>query len=60
MTNRYTTLFANLEKRNEGSFIPFVTIGDPNKALSFEIIDTLVSSGADALELGIPFSDHLA
>ncbi|MDE4978162.1 tryptophan synthase subunit alpha, partial [Francisella tularensis subsp. holarctica] len=33
MTNRYTTLFANLEKRTEGAFIPFVTIGDPNKAL---------------------------
>ncbi|MDE5018598.1 tryptophan synthase subunit alpha, partial [Francisella tularensis subsp. holarctica] len=49
-----------LEKRNEGAFIPFVTIGDPNQALSYEIIDTLVSSGADALELGIPFSEHLA
>ncbi|WP_150463318.1 tryptophan synthase subunit alpha [Francisella sp. XLW-1] len=58
--DRYTTLFASLEKRNEGAFIPFVTIGDPNKELSFEIIDTLVSSGADALELGIPFSDPLA
>ncbi|KFJ41898.1 tryptophan synthase subunit alpha [Francisella philomiragia] len=58
--DRYTTLFASLEKRNEGAFIPFVTIGDPNKELSLEIIDTLVSSGADALELGIPFSDPLA
>ncbi|MBK2095626.1 tryptophan synthase subunit alpha [Francisella philomiragia] len=58
--DRYTTLFASLEKRSEGAFIPFVTIGDPNKELSLEIIDTLVSSGADALELGIPFSDPLA
>lgn len=58
--DRYTTLFASLEKKNEGAFIPFVTIGDPNKELSLEIIDTLVSSGADALELGIPFSDPLA
>ncbi|MBK2259248.1 tryptophan synthase subunit alpha [Francisella philomiragia] len=58
--DRYTTLFTSLEKRNEGAFIPFITIGDPNKELSLEIIDTLVSSGADALELGIPFSDPLA
>lgn len=58
--NRYNSLFDKLKSRNEGAFIPFVTIGDPNKELSFEIIDTLVQSGADALELGIPFSDPLA
>nr|WP_144242716.1 tryptophan synthase subunit alpha [Francisella sp. FSC1006] len=60
MMDRYTTLFENLETKNEGAFIPFVTIGDPNKELSLEIIDTLVAAGADALELGIPFSDPLA
>ncbi|GAB4222317.1 MAG: tryptophan synthase subunit alpha [Francisella sp.] len=58
--DRYATLFHNLEKKHEGAFIPFVTIGDPNKDLSFDIIDTLIKSGADALELGIPFSDPLA
>ncbi|MED7788852.1 tryptophan synthase subunit alpha [Francisella sp. 19X1-34] len=58
--SRYTNLFESLRSKNEGAFIPFVTIGDPNKELSFEIIDTLVQSGADALELGIPFSDPLA
>lgn len=58
--SRYNNLFEKLKSKNEGAFIPFVTIGDPNKELSFEIIDTLVQSGADALELGIPFSDPLA
>jgi len=58
--NRYITLFENLENKNEGAFIPFVTIGDPDKETSFKIIDTLVNAGADALELGIPFSDPLA
>ena len=58
--SRYTNLFEKLKSKSEGAFIPFVTIGDPNKELSFEIIDTLVQSGADALELGIPFSDPLA
>jgi tryptophan synthase alpha chain len=58
--SRYLNLFEKLKSKNEGAFIPFVTVGDPNKELSFEIIDTLVQSGADALELGIPFSDPLA
>ncbi|QIV95382.1 tryptophan synthase alpha chain [Allofrancisella inopinata] len=58
--DRYTQLFQALEAKKQGAFIPFVTIGDPNKELSLEIIDTLVNAGADALELGIPFSDPLA
>jgi len=58
--NRYTKLFASLEAKNQGAFVPFVTIGDPNKETSLQIIDALVQAGADALELGIPFSDPLA
>ena len=58
--NRYTNLFDKLEAKNQGAFVPFVTIGDPNKQTSLKIIDTLVQAGADALELGIPFSDPLA
>lgn len=26
---RYETLFAQLKERNEGAFVPFVTLGDP-------------------------------
>ncbi|WP_318404174.1 tryptophan synthase subunit alpha [Photobacterium leiognathi] len=58
--DRYQELFSTLAERNEGAFVPFVTIGDPNPKQSMQIIDTLVESGADALELGIPFSDPLA
>jgi tryptophan synthase alpha chain len=57
---RYQTAFANLAENNEGAFIPFVAIGDPNAEQSFEIIKTLIDAGADALELGIPFSDPSA
>ena len=57
---RYEQTFAALKSRNEGAFVPFVTLGDPNPGLSLDIIDTLISAGADALELGIPFSDPLA
>ncbi|UUO25197.1 tryptophan synthase subunit alpha [Colwellia sp. M166] len=57
---RYDLAFGKLAKKNEGAFIPFVTIGDPNAEQSFAIIKTLIDAGADALELGIPFSDPSA
>lgn len=60
MNKRYQALFNRLETENQGAFVPFVTIGDPNRQQSIDIIDTLVKAGADALELGIPFSDPVA
>lgn len=57
---RYDQLFSTLHERKEGAFVPFVTLGDPSVEQSLKIIDTLVEAGADALELGIPFSDPLA
>jgi tryptophan synthase, alpha chain (EC 4.2.1.20) len=57
---RYNQLFQRLSAKKEGAFVPFVTLGDPTPELSLKIIDTLVAGGADALELGIPFSDPLA
>ncbi|MGB1262198.1 MAG: tryptophan synthase subunit alpha [Cognaticolwellia sp.] len=60
LTTRYDHAFEKLAAKNEGAFIPFVTIGDPNPEQSFAIIKTLIDAGADALELGIPFSDPSA
>lgn len=57
---RYESLFTQLKERKEGAFVPFVTLGDPGIEQSLKIIDTLIEAGADALELGIPFSDPLA
>ena len=57
---RYSALFNRLAERKEGAFVPFVTLGDPGAELSLQIIDALVAGGADALELGFPFSDPLA
>ncbi|EGU60524.1 tryptophan synthase subunit alpha [Vibrio nigripulchritudo ATCC 27043] len=58
--DRYQAMFARLAGKNQGAFVPFVTVGDPNPAQSLRIMQTLVDAGADALELGIPFSDPLA
>lgn len=57
--SRFDTLFATLKAKNEGAFVPFITLCDPDFERSLEIIDTLISNGADALELGFPFSDPL-
>jgi tryptophan synthase alpha chain len=57
---RYQQSFANLAEKNESAFIPFVIIGDPNAEQSFNVIKALIDAGADALELGIPFSDPSA
>lgn len=29
---RYETLFAQLKNRQEGAFVPFVTLGDPDRS----------------------------
>ncbi|CAL4042704.1 Tryptophan synthase alpha chain [Buchnera aphidicola (Takecallis arundicolens)] len=57
---RYKNMFKKMQILNEGCFVPFVTIGDPSISVFYRIIDALIISGANALELGIPFSDPLA
>ncbi len=57
---RYADLFGRLAREGEGAFIPFAMIGDPNPGQSGERIRAMVTAGADALELGLPFSDPIA
>jgi tryptophan synthase alpha chain len=59
-TDRYQQMFAALKSKNQGAFVPFVMVGDPDKQTSVNIIKALVEGGADALELGFPFSDPIA
>ncbi len=42
------------------AFIPFITCGDPNLAVTEEIVQRMALAGADLIELGIPFSDPTA
>lgn len=58
--NRYQDMFARLRDRNEGALIPFLMLGDPDLDSSYERICAVVEAGADALELGIPYSDPVA
>ncbi|CAM2856432.1 tryptophan synthase subunit alpha [Actinomyces slackii] len=58
--SRYSEMFTGLEQRGEGAFVPFVMVGDPSAELSEVVIEALIAGGADALELGVPFSDPVA
>lgn len=58
--SRYPQMFERLRERSEGAFVPFVMLGDPTPEASLEIIEALIAGGADALELGVPFSDPVA
>ena len=58
--SRYAAMFAALRDRDEGAFVPFVMVGDPTPEVSEAVVEALVRGGADALELGIPFSDPVA
>ncbi len=49
-----------LQNPPKSKFIPYISLGDPNYDLSVEWAKSIVESGADILELGIPFSDPVA
>jgi len=52
--------FKDLKKAGRPGLITFITANDPNKKISNEILKKLPSSGADIIEIGMPFSDPMA
>jgi tryptophan synthase alpha chain len=60
MDGAITRAFGRLKQRGGKAFIPFITAGDPDLETTIRLIPELESSGADVVELGIPFSDPVA
>ena len=58
--SRIQNYFKLLKKSNKKALIPFITAGDPHPSETVKLMNALVSSGADMIELGIPFSDPIA
>jgi tryptophan synthase alpha chain len=52
--------FAKLAAERRAGFITFITAGDPDLAVSSEILAELPDAGADLIELGMPFTDPMA
>lgn len=58
--SRIQATFAALKSQNKKALIPYITAGDPHPKYTVAIMHALVQSGADMIELGIPFSDPMA
>ncbi|PSQ39535.1 tryptophan synthase subunit alpha [Halobacteriales archaeon SW_5_70_135] len=44
----------------DAAFVPYLVAGDPSAEATVEYVEALVEGGADAVELGLPFSEPIA
>jgi len=58
--SRIADKLTTLQQQGKKALVPFLTAGDPDLQTTEELIHVLVESGADIIELGIPFSDPMA
>jgi tryptophan synthase alpha chain len=58
--NRVTRLFKKLAREKRCGLIAYVTCGDPDIETTIRVVQALEAAGADAIELGVPFSDPIA
>ncbi len=60
MSLRISECFQNAAQNGRKVLIPFITAGDPDPDWTVSIMHALVATGADLIEIGIPFSDPMA
>ena len=60
MPNRIDSTFSRLQESGKKAFVAYVAAGDPDFETSLGVIKALADTGADIIELGVPFSDPLA
>ncbi len=58
--SRISERFRMLRGRGRKALVPFITAGDPHPAVTVPLMHCMVESGADMIELGVPFSDPMA
>ena len=58
--SRIAARFAALAAAKRKALIPYITAGDPDPSLTVGLMQALMESGADVIELGVPFSDPMA
>jgi tryptophan synthase alpha chain len=59
-STRISKGFAELRDSGELGIVAYITAGDPTLDATHKFVLTLADSGADLIELGVPFSDPLA
>src|SRR3954467_12657136 len=60
MSSRISDTFARLARENRKALIPYITSGFPSRGDTVPVMHQMVASGADVIELGVPFSDPMA
>jgi tryptophan synthase alpha chain len=58
--SRIAATFARLRSEHRLALIAYLTVGYPRLDVTPSLVEAAAQSGADAIELGIPFSDPLA
>jgi tryptophan synthase alpha chain len=58
--SRIESTFKKLKGKGRAALIPFIVAGDPDLETTEALVLKMTESGADLIELGIPFSDPLA
>lgn len=58
--NRISQKFKALKSKGKKALIPYITPEFPFKGITVPLLHALEKSGADLIEIGIPFSDPLA
>jgi len=53
-------VFAECRAHRRAALIPYLTAGFPTEKMFLSLVSTFADSGADIIEIGIPFSDPLA
>jgi len=58
--SRIAERFKQLAKEGRTALIPYVVAGDPSDAITVPLMHRMVASGADIIEIGVPFSDPMS
>ena len=56
---RLDELFATTRSEGRTAFLPFMTAGLPDQGRAVAVFEVMAEAGADAFEVGIPYSDPL-
>lgn len=60
LNSRIAAALKDVTGRGDKGLIPYIMAGDPDLETTVELAVALAASGADVLELGVPFSDPVA
>ncbi len=58
--SRLRAAFDTAAAEQRAALVAYLTFGDPDPATSIEVVAAACAAGADAIELGVPFSDPSA